>query len=262
MTSALKIFNNDEFSIRTINEDGEIWFVARDIAKALDYSMSGSIQSMFEKVPEMWRGSKRIATTSDKPNARQYQDMLCLSEQGLYFFLGRSDKPKAIPYQIWIANDVVPSIRRTGNYITKPSEEDKKAKDRELDIRSAELLKSMIGMCPMSDETKAVFLHDAYRFLTGKECLGMLPEATEARYTATELCQMFGVSANKIGRIAKKYGIQSKKGEPSEYGRWICDKSRYSSHECMTFVYNDKALEWCKNYFSTHKPNHKTKERK
>ena len=262
MASALQIFNNDEFTIRTVNENGEIWFVAKDVAQALEYADNSNPARLIQSVPEMWKGVKRFHITSDKPTARPYQDMLCLSEQGLYFFLGRSDKPKAIPYQIWIANDVVPSIRRTGNYITKPSEEDKKAKDRELDIRSAELLKSMIGMCPMSDETKAVFLHDAYRFLTGKECLGMLPEAKEARYTATELGKMFGVSANKTGRIAKKYGIQSKKGEPSEYGRWICDKSRYSSHECMTFVYNDKALEWFKDFFNTHKPKTKTKERK
>ena len=42
--------------------------------------------------------------------------MLCLSEQGLYFFLGRSDKKKALPYQMWIAGEVVPSIRKTGFY--------------------------------------------------------------------------------------------------------------------------------------------------
>lgn len=44
--------------------------------------------------------------------------MLCLSEQGLYFFLGRSDKPKALPYQKWIAGEVVPSIRKHGAYLT------------------------------------------------------------------------------------------------------------------------------------------------
>jgi hypothetical protein len=42
--------------------------------------------------------------------------MLCLSEPGLYFFLGRSDKPLSLPYQKWIAGDVVPSIRKKGFY--------------------------------------------------------------------------------------------------------------------------------------------------
>ena len=61
--------------------------------------------------------------------------MLCLTEQGVYFFLGRSDKPKALPYQMWIAGYVVPSIRATGSYSVHhedcrpaPVEEDKPKK--------------------------------------------------------------------------------------------------------------------------------------
>ena len=43
--------------------------------------------------------------------------MLMLSESGLYFFLGRSDKSAAIPYQKWVAGDVIPNIRRHGLYV-------------------------------------------------------------------------------------------------------------------------------------------------
>lgn len=57
------------------------------------------------------RVKKRIFTLGGS------QDILCLSEQGLYFFLGRSDKKAALPYQMWLAGDVVPSIRKTGGYI-------------------------------------------------------------------------------------------------------------------------------------------------
>ena len=44
--------------------------------------------------------------------------MSCLTEQGVYFFLARSDKKKAIPFQRWLAGDVVPSVRRHGAYMT------------------------------------------------------------------------------------------------------------------------------------------------
>jgi hypothetical protein len=44
------------------------------------------------------------------------QEILCLSEHGLYFFLARSDKPAALPFQKWIAGEVLPRIRRTGVY--------------------------------------------------------------------------------------------------------------------------------------------------
>ncbi|MBR8188796.1 hypothetical protein KDW82_06945 [Burkholderia vietnamiensis] len=44
------------------------------------------------------------------------QRVNCLSEQGVYFFLTRSDKPKALPMQKWIAGEVLPSLRKTGSY--------------------------------------------------------------------------------------------------------------------------------------------------
>ena len=49
---------------------------------------------------------------------RQLRDMLCVSEQGLYFFIARSDKPKAIPFQKKIAGEILPSIRKHGAYMT------------------------------------------------------------------------------------------------------------------------------------------------
>jgi phage antirepressor YoqD-like protein len=42
--------------------------------------------------------------------------MVVLTEQGLYFFLARSDKPLALPFQKWIAGEVIPTLRRTGEY--------------------------------------------------------------------------------------------------------------------------------------------------
>ena len=50
--------------------------------------------------------------------------MLVVSEAGLYFFLARSDKPKALPFQKWLAGDVVPSIRRTGSYSSPQTEDE------------------------------------------------------------------------------------------------------------------------------------------
>ena len=44
------------------------------------------------------------------------QKMLTFTEQGFYFFVNRSDKPKALPLQKWVAGDVLPSIRKTGSY--------------------------------------------------------------------------------------------------------------------------------------------------
>ena len=107
--SNIQVFNNNEFSVRSVyDEDGTIWFVAKDVAQALEYAYWQP--NIVSNVPEIWKGIKRINTPGGE------QEMLCLTEQGVYFFLGRSDKKKALPYQMWIAGDVVPSIRKTGSY--------------------------------------------------------------------------------------------------------------------------------------------------
>lgn len=106
----IKIFEKEEFgSVRVVDVNGEPWFVAKDVAQALGYA-STNMTTVFQAVPEEWKGSNPIATPGGM------QDMLIISEQGLYFFLGRSDKPKALPYQMWVAGDVVPTIRKTGGY--------------------------------------------------------------------------------------------------------------------------------------------------
>ena len=114
--SAIQIFSNEEFQVRTIEDNGEIWFVAKDVAEALEYSYWQP--NIVAHVPEVWKGIKRINTPGG------YQEMLCLTENGVYFFLGRSDKKKALPYQMWIAGDVVPSIRKHGMYATPAKVED------------------------------------------------------------------------------------------------------------------------------------------
>lgn len=102
-------FGFGENKVRIFRDaNGEPWFVAKDVALALEYEWNG--QARIAHVPEEWRGVTSVVTP------RGNQDMLTLSEQGLYFFLGRSDKPKALPFQKWLAGEVLPSLRKTGKY--------------------------------------------------------------------------------------------------------------------------------------------------
>lgn len=87
----LKIFQNKAFgAVRVVEHNGEPWFVAKDIARALDYAEQSNPARLFRSVPEEWKGVKQIHTPGGE------QDMLIISEQGLYFFLGRSDKEAAL----------------------------------------------------------------------------------------------------------------------------------------------------------------------
>lgn len=105
-------FESSASSIRVIDIDGEPWFVAKDVMVALEYAEAslGGIVDKLSHVPEAWKCLHPMETI------RGTKDLWCLSEPGLYFFVGRSDKPKALPFQMWVAGEVLPSLRQRGYY--------------------------------------------------------------------------------------------------------------------------------------------------
>ena len=112
MDSIIQRFAFDHKPVRATTEDDILWFVAKDVADALEYSEYSNPARLFQIVPEEWKGVKPIHTPYGT------QNMVSVTEQGLYFFLARSDKKKAIPFQKWLAGEVVPSIRKHGAYMT------------------------------------------------------------------------------------------------------------------------------------------------
>ena len=110
MSTSCIPFAFDSALLRVIvDESGDPWFVAKDVALALGYQWNGF--KNVQHVPEEWRRVESVSTLR-----RGEQESWFLSEQGLYFFLGRSDKPGALPFQKWLAGEVLPSIRKTGGY--------------------------------------------------------------------------------------------------------------------------------------------------
>ena len=91
-----------------VDDTGESWFCAKDVALALGYQWNGV--SCISHVPNDWKVVRSVLTTFGA------KETWFLSEQGLYFFLGRSDKPGALPFQKWLAGEVLPSLRRNGSY--------------------------------------------------------------------------------------------------------------------------------------------------
>ena len=110
----LQVFKFENKETRVVIKDGEPWFVAKDVAEALGYVWEGT--KSIKHVPEEWRGVYSVYTPSGN------QNMAILSEQGLYFFLGRSDKPLALPFQKLVAGEILPALRKTGTY-TVPGRE-------------------------------------------------------------------------------------------------------------------------------------------
>jgi len=220
--NSLQVFNNGQFSVRSVYENGEIWFVARDIATALEYPENSinQVNNLCANVPEIWKGHKRIMTVN-----RGEQEMLCLTEQGVYFFLGRSDKPKAQPYQIWIAQDVVPSIRKTGSYSMF---KDNPALPSGV-LEGAKLIFETAGI---TGNQLTLAMDKVYKSYTGRSALmsgdvQLEAPVKEQALTPSQIAETLGIGkgkkgARKVNNMLEIFGFQRKIGdnwEPLAKGR-------------------------------------------
>lgn len=104
-------------------------------------------------------------------------------------------------------------------------------------VRTANMWLKIGSTSTLSEEYRNICAVKAANELAGVEMLS-LPESEQKTYSATEVGQLFGVSAQTIGRLATKHNLKT-----NEYGKWYRDKSPYSSKEVDTFRYNDKAVE-------------------
>ena len=107
--------------------------------------------------------------------------------------------------------------------------------------RMANMYLKLANVDTVSQEYKNILVAKSAEVLTGQPLLP-LPESEQKTYSAGDIAEMFGVSAQKIGRIAKANNMKT-----DEYGKWYHDKSPYSPKEVDTFRYNDKAIEKFRN---------------
>ena len=111
MDNKLMTFENAAFGkIRTLTIDGEPWFVAADVCKALEL---GNPSMTVERLDADEKGISSIDTLGGK------QRMAIINEPGLYSVILRSRKPEAKAFKRWITHEVIPAIRKYGGYMTK-----------------------------------------------------------------------------------------------------------------------------------------------
>jgi prophage antirepressor-like protein len=89
------------------------WVAADIVAVLYPEAERSSYNKYLDSVPSEWKGKKKVLTLGGN------QDVVTLFEPGLYALIARSNSPKAVPFQKWVYEDVLPSIRKTGSYSTK-----------------------------------------------------------------------------------------------------------------------------------------------
>ncbi|EKB0702052.1 hypothetical protein OMZ41_001776 [Campylobacter jejuni] len=112
----LELFKKDDLEVRVIkDENSEPLFCLKDICDTLELSNISVVKEAINM--EFDKGGK-FNLTPLKTNGGM-QNFIFVNESEVYFILMRSDKPKAKEFRLWITKEVLPSIRRNGNYMQK-----------------------------------------------------------------------------------------------------------------------------------------------
>ena len=111
----LKIFENPAFGqVRTLEREGEPWFVGKDVATALGYS--DTADALKKHVDEE---DKELLKPGEMPTLKMSNfGAYIINESGLYSLVLSSKLPTAKAFKRWITSEVIPSIRKHGAYIT------------------------------------------------------------------------------------------------------------------------------------------------
>lgn len=243
MNNQLQIFKNEKLNLRVgaiQNEDGSISIDIEDTARGLGFTQ---IKNKKEYV--------RWETVNAYCKENGFSQLVGKGDyipESLFYLLGmKANNKVAQEFQKWLAIEVIPSIRKTGNYSSESKKKtkpvDKSLKEKEIEARlknararEANILLKICNNPNLSREYVQVLQSKATEIITGKAILP-LPVAERKTYSATEIGNELGITSTKVGILANKYNLKN-----DEYGKLFHDKSRYSSKEVDSFRYYDNVI--------------------
>lgn len=219
----LQIFNYGGNEVRTIEQNGEPWFVLKDVCEVLGLSDTNKTAERLD-ADEL----TRIKLVS----GGQEREMYCINEPGLYNVILRSDKPEAKPFRKWVTTEVLPSIRKHGAYMTP-------------ETLQAALLNpdTMISLCQQlkaaQDENKALQVTNS-ALAVDKQIMQPKAEYFDQivdRNLLTgvyETAKQLNVSPKKFVAFlqAHKYMYHDKRGKLMAYANYI-DAGLFELKECI-----------------------------
>ena len=108
----LQIFTYQQNAVRTVERDGEPWFVLKDVCDVLNLTTPARVAERLDK--------DEVSQTHLTDSLGRQQETTIINESGLHSVILRSDKPEAKPFRKWVTSEVIPAIRRHGSYSRKP----------------------------------------------------------------------------------------------------------------------------------------------
>lgn len=181
MGEALTVFRHEQFGeIRTVEINGEPWFVGKDVALALGYqNPSKALRDHVDKEDKL--NNESLSSLGQRGG-------WLVNESGIYSLAFDSKLPDAKKFKRWVTSEVLPSIRKTGGYVN----------DEELFVRT---------YLPFADEgTKALFsstltaLREANRKIEADKPKVLFADAVSAANTS--------ILVGELAKLLRQNGVQ------------------------------------------------------
>jgi prophage antirepressor-like protein len=195
----IQLFENPNFgSIRTMNVDGKTWFVGSDVAKALGYAKPANA------IAQHCRCTLKQGIPHPQGNGTLMVNII--SEGDLYRLVAHSELPSAEKFESWVFDEVLPTIRRTGQYSVKL--------DPSKDMRAEAMLNnSQTRKAKLFYEIAKNTSNELYRqagealamnLLAGKEVVSLPVAEQRANHELGYFCQFIGQKATWATTLGKK----------------------------------------------------------
>lgn len=190
MNEIVKVYKNSP--VRIVEKGGEPWFVARDVCKVLEIT---KVDSAIRNLDADEKGAHTVSTPGGN------QEMTIVSEAGLYSLILRSRKPEAKAFKRWVTHEVLPSIRKTGAYLSPGM--------------SNEQVKALV----------ATLEEEVYRRIQAENRLAKLEAHAEKLARAAIQATPFGELSQKTGRprtcLVRNYLRSGQEVKPEHFGAYI-----------------------------------------
>lgn len=209
MNNQLQIFRNEEFGqVRVMEKDGEPWFVAKDVCDILDIK---NPTDAVRTIKERWVDKIEVPHPQ---SSKKTILMNAVNEPGLYKLVFKSNKPEAEQFTDWIAEEVLPSIRKRGLYATNATiekilhnpdfgiqllQELKKERQERKELELANKKKDQIigELKPKADYTDKIL-------------------QSKGTVTITQIAKDYGISGQAMNELLHELGVQYKQS-----GQWL-----------------------------------------